>query len=270
MILPKTYFPAHKENRMKGEGEVEKARTFFLQKRPNNLHFLLKNRYEWMLPYLKDKKNIVELGAGAGLSKIILNQSNITLTDIQKYPWINQKIDATDLPFLPNSVDVFICSHMIHHVAYPIRFLKNLATALKPQGIILINEVYTSLFLKLILRIMRHEGWSYEIDIFDEKSPANSPKDPWSANCAIPELLWQDKVKFETKVKELTIKRCELCELCELCEFIIFLISGGVIAKTKTVNLPYFILKSLNFIDNILMRIAPKIFPLGQRLVLQK
>ena len=217
-----------------------------------------------MSPYLKNKENIFELGAGAGFSKIILNESNITLTDIDKYPWIDKKIDALSLPFEPDSVDVFICSHMIHHVAYPGRFLKNLATALRPGGTILINEVNTSFFLRFILRIMRHEGWSYEVDVFNEKLPANSPEDPWSANCAIPELLWKDQTKFEANIKDLAVVRHEFCE------FMIFLFSGGVIAKTKTINLPDFMLKLLDFMDSTLIKVGSKIFPLSKRLVLQK
>ena len=263
MFLPKSYTPSHQENCMRNEGGVKQARKFFLENRPNNLNFLLATRYQWMKPYLVGNQ-IFELGAGAGFSKIILDDSRITLTDIEKYEWIDQKVDALNLPFEPNSVDVFICSHMIHHVAYPITFLKNLTKSLKSNGVILISEVNTSFMFKILLRIMRHEGWNYNVDVFDTSCPANNPDDPWSANCAIPELLWGDDNKFEQEIKELKIERNELCE------FMIFPLSGGVISKTATINLPISVLKVLHSIDSILIKLFPKIFALGRRVVLRK
>ena len=216
-----------------------------------------------MKPYLVGNQ-IFELGAGAGFSKIILDDSRIILTDVEQNEWIDKQVDALDIPFEPNSVDAFICSHMIHHVAYPITFLKNLAKSLKPNGVILISEVNTSFMFKVLLRIMRHEGWNYNVDVFDTNRPANNPDDPWSANCAIPELLWSDGSKFEKKIKELKIEKNKLCE------FMIFPLSGGVISKTKTINLPISVLNVLHSIDNILIKLFPKIFALGRRVVLRK
>ena len=263
MFVPKSYTPLPQESRMNVEGGVKQARQLFLKNRPNNLNFLLKTRYQWMKPYLVGNQ-IFELGAGAGFSKIILDDSRIILTDVEKNEWIDKQVDALDLPFEPDSVDVFICSHMIHHVAYPITFLKNLAKSLKPNGVILISEVNTSLMFKIILRIMRHEGWNYNINVFDTSYPTNNPDDPWSANCAIPELLWSDENSFEKEIKELKVEKNELCE------FIIFPLSGGVTGKMKTINFPVNVLRVLHNIDNILIKLFPKIFALGRRVVLRK
>ena len=46
-----------------------------------------------------------------------------------------------DIQLPDNSVDVFICSHMIHHVPKPIVFLKSLEKILVPGGLILIQEI---------------------------------------------------------------------------------------------------------------------------------
>jgi len=79
---------------------------------------------------------------------------------------------------------------------------------------------------------MRHEGWSNDVDVFDAKSITKNPKDPWSANCSIPELLFSSGDMFHSSFTMFKIVKNELCE------FFIFLISGGVTAKTKTINLP--------------------------------
>jgi len=40
-----------------------------------------------------------------------------------------------------------------------------------------IQDLETSLFMRLMLYAMRHEGWSYNIDVFDENAVTNDPKD---------------------------------------------------------------------------------------------
>ena len=56
----------------------------------------------------------------------------------------------------------------------------------------------------------------------------------------------------------------------ELTECLIFLNSGGVTSKTLHIPLPFFILKILNFVDKILIKILPKVFGMGRRIVLRK
>ena len=155
--LKTTYFPRHEENLMEHEGDVIEARKAFVNNRTNNLYFLLKNRYEWMNDYIDDGDKIVELGCGAGFSRFFIDHKNLILTDIVKHDWVDERVDALDLPYENASVDAFICSHMIHHVAKPKVFIESLCAALKQGGRLIIHDVNISLFLQLLLRIMRHE-----------------------------------------------------------------------------------------------------------------
>ena len=157
-------------------------------------------------------------------------------------------IDALNLPFKKNSVDVFICSHMIHHVANPYNFLSKALECLKPGGMILISEVNTSLLFRFLLRIMRHEGWSYIVNVFSSSSICNDPNDKWSANCAIPQILFNDINKFEKVFKGSKIVHKKLTEA------LIFPISGGVNAKTITINFPSIILKFIDKVDLLLIK----------------
>ena len=50
----------------------------------------------------------------------------------------------------------------------------------------------------------------------------------------------------------------------------IFPLSGGVIARSKTINLPTLILSIIDFIDNLLISISSKLFPLGMEVVIEK
>ena len=75
IFLPKTYFPPNNKKQIKNSQNVRRARESFLKRNPSNLRFLLEDRYHWMLPYLQDSgKKVIELGAGAGLSKVILKK----------------------------------------------------------------------------------------------------------------------------------------------------------------------------------------------------
>lgn len=264
MLLPATFFPSHDDNRMQSEGDLKSARHRFLTERPTNLEFLLEQRFSWMNQYTDGKSQVYELGSGCGFSKEFIKNPNFKLTDVSGESWVDLHVDALNLPFPKESVDVFVCSHMIHHIAYPTLFFQGALQALKPGGMIVISEINTSWIMRFLLWLMKHEGWSYEVDIFGTSKPTNDPKDPWSANCAIPELLFSNPRKFEAQFPNFKVIKNELTE------FSIFPLSGGVIAKTKTIPLPRFALQALNLMDKFLIALFPKLFALGRKVVLQK
>ena len=72
---------------------LAKSREKFKKRKSKNLKFLLEKRYLWMKKYLDNKKKIIELGSGNGLSKIVLNNKSMLLTDIDIHDWIDHKID---------------------------------------------------------------------------------------------------------------------------------------------------------------------------------
>lgn len=184
------------------------------------------------------------------------------LTDFADNAWLDMKnVNALQLPFAESSLDFIISSNMIHHLAKPYEFFKEAKRVLKPQGKIIIQEIHTSFFMRLILRLMRHEGYSYEVDVFDKNTICNDPNDLWSANCAIPEILFNDAKKFRQNFGFEIKDR-------KFSEFMIFPLSGGVIAKAKTIQLPTGLLKIIDSIDSLLCKIAPNIFALQNRLVL--
>ena len=264
MLLAGPYIPSHDANRMASEGDVAGARKAFIASRFNNLDVLLEQRFGWMRDHLKPDDVIVEFGCGAGFSRLYLNHPGLILTDVLENEWVDRNADAMNPPFDPGSVDVIICSHMIHHMAKPVTFFAKVRSILRPGGRIIIQDLETSLMMRLMLYAMRHEGWSYDIDVFDENAVTNDPKDPWSANCAIPELLFRDSAEFERRVPGYKVTKNELNE-CTL-----FPLSGGVIAKTPVPQLPRFLLAGFRALDKVLVKAAPGVFAVGRSVVLTK
>lgn len=262
IFLNKTYFPSHDDNLMSNEGDVANSRKNFIDKRFTNLNELLKSRYSWMNKFLNNKEKIIEVGAGTGFSKFFINKP-VILTDTVKNSWIGEKVDATKMPYEDSSVDAIIASHCIHHMYSPLKFFTECNRVLKDNGILLIQEINTSLLMRLLLKINRHEGWSYEVDVFNENEIVNDPNDIWSANCAIPELLFSNSKNFEKKIKFMKILKNDLNE------FLIFPLSGGVIAKRKMIEIPKFFYPLIKLIDKLLIFLAPNIFALGRSVVLK-
>lgn len=265
ILLKKPYRPAHKDNRMRDEGDVAKARKSYFSKPSNNLNFLLAGRYSWMNDYIKETDSGLEIGAGTGISKIFIKNKYFLLTDFCENEWLDVKnVDALATPFNNESFDFIISSNMVHHVPFPKKFFKEMSRILRPGGVLLIQDINASFFMRVILRLMRHEGYSYDLDVFDEECICTDKKDLWSANCAISDILFKDKNKFERELPFFKIEKHEFSE------FFIFLNSGGVIAKTFFVPLPVWALKFTKILDDVLSGIFPEILALQRRVVLRK
>src|SRR6185436_19471564 len=115
-----------------------------------------------------------------------------------------------------------------------------------------------SFFMRLILRLLRHEGYSYDVDVFDKSAICNDPDDPWSANCAIPNMLFDNPEKFEAYFPF-------RFQHHRFTEFIIFPLSGGVNSKIRTVNLPKSMLKIIDKLDDLLIFLGERTFPMQRQ-----
>lgn len=263
-LLPRRYSPAHDENRMQFGGDSVHARQAFLATRPRNLTFLLQNRYAWMSRYIAPGDVAVEIGCGAGLAEFFIDAPRLLMTEVTPHPWVDICLDARHLPFAPNSVDAFICSNVIHHVPSPTTFLRDVQACLKPGGTLLIQEPNPSLLMLLALRLMRHEGWSFDVDVFDPSAQASDPRDAWAGNNAVSYLLFRDMKQFATAVPGFHVVYDRYME-CTL-----FPLSGGVTAKTRTIELPASVLCAFAWLDDVLCRVAPSVFAMCRSIALRK
>lgn len=263
LFLSKTFVTAVGENKMGRVDDVAASREDFIRSRPGNLDYLLSKRFEWMNAFINKKDVGIEVGCGNGLSKLFIKSNNYALTDFVDFDWIDKKVDALNMPYENASQDFIISSNMIHHLAKPHLFFTECARVLKPGGVLIIQEVNGSFFMRVLLKLMKHEGYNYNVNPFDKNEICNDPMDLWSGNNVLPNLLFDNMEQFEEYFPFKCVKQ-------GFAEFVIFPLSGGVTAKTKTIQLPKWGLIFFNTIDKIMIRFSKSTFALQRQIVLRK
>ncbi len=254
------------ENRMKSIANTKIAREMYFSSKSQNLRYLLSTRFTWMNEFINKDDIGIEVGSGAGFSKEFIKNKNFKLTDLGDDNHLDFKnIDAQNTGFENDSFNYVIASNMIHHIPFPIKFFKEMNRILKKNGKLIIFESYCSLIFQLATIIMKHEGFDFTLNVWDEKNPKSDEKNAWHGNIAVPHLIFDDKKKFDENLgKFFKIKHEKLTEC------LIFLNSGGVTSKTRCIPMNNFFLKILNSIDNLLVKSLPSIFCMGRRIVLLK
>jgi len=257
---------SHSENRMQQEGDVKLSINSFDENKNKNLFILLKERFNWMNDFIQKEDKGIEVGAAAGFSKLFIKNKNFKISDYSDHSHLDYKnIDAQKTGFPDNEFDFVVASNMIHHLPYPVKFLNEMNRILKKNGKLIIFDAHCSVLLQAILILMRHEGFDFTKNVWDESSPATDEKDLWSGNSAIPYLLFDNNEKFNSILgNKFEIKYKKLCEC------LLFLNSGGVTSKTFYIPFNFFILKIISYLDNFLSFLLPGIFALGYKIVLIK
>jgi SAM-dependent methyltransferase len=246
-------------------GDIKNARETYLQGKNQNLQWLLKSRFIWMNEFIGPNDVGIELGSGIAASKDFINSKNFLVSDFLDSNWLDLKnINALKTGFISGSFDYVIVSNTIHHLAYPKLFFQEAFRILKPEGKLIIQDTYSSFFMRLLNKVTKHEGYNETIDVFSDLVPCNEIDDPWSANCSIPKLLFKCRNKFGTELPGWNIIHYKNVE------FFKFANSGGVIAKTKYIKLSTVGLKIQDNIDQLLCWLFPKIFSLQLQVVLEK
>jgi SAM-dependent methyltransferase len=265
MNIKKKTFYSHNKNRMKNEGDILKAREYFFSKKNKNLYYLLKERFSWINNYINPNDNCLELGAGPGFLKYFLNNENVKTSDLANYDFLDYKnIDALDTKFLASTFDKVITSNVIHHIPYPLKHFREVYRILKPNGLYIIQDINCSLVTQLAVILMRHEGFDFTANPTNENIPCNNTEDLWSANIALPNLIFDNFEKFNKKLENRFILIHQNFSEC-----LIFLNSGGVIAKTKYIPLNKFFNKIIIKLDKLLVKF-PQIFAMQRSVVLKK
>ena len=112
-----------------------------------------------MNKFIEENDEGLEVGSGAGFAKYFIKNKNFKISDFSNDEHLDYKnVDAQNTKFKDNTFDYVIASNMIHHVPYPIKFFKEMNRILKKNGKLIIFDAYCSVFLQLMMILMKHEG----------------------------------------------------------------------------------------------------------------
>ena len=166
------------------------------------------------------------------------------------------------MPFPDSSLDYIVASNMLHHVAKPAIFFDSCSRVLKDGGLLLIQDVNASTIFRIILsKITRHEGYDFTVNVFNRDKFCCDAKDPWNANNAVPNLLFDNidafEKKFPFKIKHKKTTEC-----------LAWIITGGMGSVSSYIPLPEPFLKLVDLFDRLLISVAPKQFSMQQQIVL--
>ncbi len=161
----------------------------------------------------------VEIGAGTGNFKEFMPSA--ISSDIVWCDWLDVVHDAMALPYRDASVGNFVLVDSIHHVKRPAAALDEMNRCLKPNGRIVIFDVYISAFSYLYYNFLHKEDVDMSVDVLGIRDD-HEQKAPFSSNQAIATLLFfRDAARFRARYPGLKIKKRELKE------FLLYPLSGG-------------------------------------------
>jgi SAM-dependent methyltransferase len=145
---------------------------------------------------------ILEIGAGIG--KLKTRIPNVISSDIQFSPWVDLVADAQKLPFNAGTFGNIVMVDVLHHVEFPMKFLRTAAEVLRPNGRVVMVEPAITWGSALFYRCLHQESVDMSADIFVDGMP-DPARDPYAANQAIPTLLVRQVGRFHQFVPELRL-----------------------------------------------------------------
>lgn len=128
----------------------------------------------------------LEIGGGIGQFK--LRFPDVVATDIQCAPWLDLVTDAQNLPFAAGSIANIVMVDVLHHVEFPLLFLREADRVLHRGGRLVMAEPAITWGSSLFYRLFHHEPVRMNADPLTVGKP-DAMRDPYESNQAIPTLL---------------------------------------------------------------------------------
>lgn len=128
------------------------------------------------------------LELGSGIGKLREAVPSAVLTDVEPTPWIDEAVDAQQLPYDDASAANIVLVDVLHHLPAPSRFFDEAVRVLRPGGRVVLVEPYCSPISYRLYRAFHHERTDLTVDPFG--AGGLSASDPLDSNQALPTLLF--------------------------------------------------------------------------------
>jgi SAM-dependent methyltransferase len=149
----------------------------------------------------------IEIGGGIGNLKQRLG--NVVATDIQLAPWLDCVADAQRLPFAPAAAANIVLVDVLHHLEFPLLFLRETARVLRTGGRLIMVEPAITWGSTLLYRLFHHEPVRTSAAVLAPGTP-DPGRDPYCSNQAIPTLLvTRERDRLHCLIPELRIIRLD-------------------------------------------------------------
>jgi SAM-dependent methyltransferase len=182
------------------------------QRKPG-LRAVYEHWYQRLVDQLAPLSPSIEIGAGCGNFKRFYPQ--VIATDvIRSGEWIDDVVDARQLPFDEDSVGNLILIDCLHHLPRPIHFLRQAERVLKPGGRLLLLEPAATPWARLVWRFCHHEPVDLSVDFLAEDTTPEPTNPGFTyANMGTAQWLfarhWAD---VQPRVPRLQLSSCEFSD----------------------------------------------------------
>ena len=161
----------------------------------------------------------LEIGGGIGTFKSRF--PHVIATDIQSAPWLDVVADAQKLPFTNSSISNIVMVDVLHHVEFPLLFLREAERVLRPDGRCVMVEPAITLGSTLFYRFLHQEPVRMSVDPLIEGNPSTD-RDPYESNQAIPTLLvTRERERLARLIPTLSVVQTDWFS------FVVYPLSGG-------------------------------------------
>lgn len=198
--------------------EANSIRRRIIQKKPF-LRSLYKSWYAEISNSLPKTLvgHVLEIGSGGGFLKEFV--PDLIRSEILPIPGADILLDGRFLPFKENSLRGIVLVDVFHHLPGVSSFLENAAGCVKPGGVIVMLEPWSTIWSRFVYQYVHHEPFNDETKEWDfaEGGPLSQ------ANSALPWIVFsRDKAKFKREYPTWRIQNLTLHTPFR------YLISGGV------------------------------------------
>ena len=139
----------------------------------------------------------VEVGGGPGFFKQLL--PSVISTDLVSCPWLDVVADAQALPFQTSTVTNVLGLDVLHHLAAPMKFLKEAERVLIPGGRLVLVEPWITPFSRFLYRYFHQEDCDLSVRPWKLDEAREAPvKKAFEGNQAIPYLLFGSQNRQKT------------------------------------------------------------------------
>ena len=211
--------------------------------------------YSLVYSRLAGKRNILEIGSGAGISSEFLKGLQVTRTDL--LAWKDNDviggIDAMNLPYEDDAFDGIFAVDALHHIPFPAKALTEMIRVCAPNNQVILVEPYVSILSFPVYRVFHNEKTSWKTLKFHFDRPMVGDKPNEGDQCIAQSIFLNPDKCDELRTlssKEITIKIQYLSPLA-------FFATGGLTKPIKGLSMlisalikfeermPQFLLKQL-------------------------